>query len=96
MTVDPESVRLARASWDVATPGTRVLFFLRSKRSALKIPNPDELDALPFLSWDELPPETCQALAWDVQFLRRVLGDGHKALKASAAIVAGSGMAATA
>lgn len=88
--LDPESVRLARASWDAATPGTRVLFFLRSKRSALKQLDSDELDAVPFRLWDELAPETCEALAWDVQFLRRVLGDGHRALKAATAIVGGS------
>jgi hypothetical protein len=90
----PESIRLARAAWDVATPGTRVLFFLRSKRSALRQLEGDELDAVPFRTWDELPPETCEALAWDVQFIRRVLSDGHKALKAATAIVGGSGEAA--
>lgn len=86
----PDSIRLARAAWNVATPGTRVLFFLRSKRSALKQLDPDDLDAVPFRLWDELPPETCQALAWDVQFIRRVLGDGHAALRAATAIVDGS------
>lgn len=90
----PESIRLARASWDAATPGTRVLFFLRSKRASFRQLVDDELDSVPFRLWDELPPETCQALAWDVQFLRRVLGDGHAALKAATAIVGGSAGAA--
>lgn len=90
----PESIRLARASWDAATPGTRVLFYLRSRYSALKALDPEQVGMIPFMAWDELPPETCQALAWDVQFLRRVLGDGHAALKATTAILAGSGMAA--
>lgn len=91
--LSPESIRLARASWDAATPGTRVLFFLRSKRSALHPLVGDELDAVPFRLWDELPPETCEALAWDVQFLRRMLADGHAALKAATAVVGGSGRA---
>lgn len=89
----PESIRLARAAWDAATPGTRVLFFLRSKRSAMRQLECDELDQVPFRLWDELPPETCQALAWDVQFLRRMLADGHAALKATTAILPGSGRA---
>lgn len=79
----PESIRLARAAWDAATPGTRVLFFLRSKRSSLKPLDSDELDAVPFRAWDELQPETCEALAWDVQFLRRYLGAGREALRAA-------------
>lgn len=91
--LNPESIRLARASWDAATPGTRVLFFLRSKRSALRQLEGDELDSVPFRLWDELPPETCEAMAWDVQFVRRMLGDGHAALKAATAILPGSGQA---
>jgi hypothetical protein len=59
------------------------LFFLRSKRSALKKLEGDELDQVPFRSWDELPPETCEALAWDVQFVTRMLRDGREALKAA-------------
>lgn len=78
----PDAVRLARAAWDAATPGTRVLFFLRSKRSALRQLEGDELDALPFRSWDELPPETAYALAWDVQFLSGYLRAGRDALRA--------------
>lgn len=83
----PEAVRLARAAWDAATPATRVLFFLRSKRSALVVPQGDELDAIPFRSWDELPPETAHALAWDVQFLSGYLRAGREALKAATASV---------
>lgn len=79
----PESLRLARAAWDAATPGTRVLFFLRSKRAACRQLDGDELDRVPFSTWDELPTETAEALAWDVQFLRRYLGDGRDALRAS-------------
>jgi hypothetical protein len=84
----PESIRLARASWDAATPGTRVLFFLRSKRSSLRKLEGDELDQIPFMSWEQLPPETAHTLAWDVQFLRRYLADGHAALKAATASTA--------
>ncbi|MHB1430391.1 MAG: hypothetical protein ACYCVW_17040 [Rhodocyclaceae bacterium] len=79
----PEAVRLARASWDAATPATRVLFFLRSKRSALRKLEGDELDEVPFRTWDQLPPETCEALAWDVQFLSNMLRGGREALRAS-------------
>lgn len=82
----PESIRLARASWDAATPGTRTLFFLRSKRSSVRKLDVEELESVPFRAWDELPPETCEALAWDVQFLWRVLGDGRAALKAATAV----------
>lgn len=79
----PESIRLARAAWDAATPGTRVLFFLRSKRAALQPLEIDELDQIPFMTWDQLPPETAQHLAWDVQFIARMLRDGRDALRAS-------------
>lgn len=79
----PESIRLARAAWDAATPATRVLFFLRSKRSALQPLEGADLDAVPFRSWDELTPETCHALAWDVQFLSGYLRAGRDALRAS-------------
>lgn len=79
----PEAVRLARAAWDAAIPATRVLFFLRSKRSAVRQLEGDELDRVPFQPWDELPPETAAALAWDVQFLSGVLGAGRAALRAA-------------
>lgn len=79
----PESVRLARAAWDAATPATRVLFFLRSKRSALRQLDGDELDQIPFLSWADLPPETAHTLAWDVQFVAGVLRGGRDALRAA-------------
>lgn len=91
----PESIRLARAAWDVATPGTRVLFFLRTRYAARQGIDRAEM-GLPFLPWDELPAEVASELAWDVQFLRRVLGDGHAALKAATAIVEGSSMSAVA
>lgn len=79
----PEAVRLARAAWDAATPATRVLFFLRSKRAALKPLEGNDLDAVPFFDWDELPAETAYALAWDVQFLSGYLRAGRDALRAS-------------
>lgn len=84
----PESIRLARAAWDAATPATRVLFFLRSKRSALIVPTGDELDAIPFRSWDELPPETAYVMAWDVQFITAMLRGGRDALRASEGVSA--------
>lgn len=79
----PESIRLARAAWDAATPATRVLFFLRSKRSALQPLDGSELDQVPFMTWNELPTETAQIIAWDVQFITRMLRDGRDALRAS-------------
>lgn len=80
---DPAAVRLARASWDAATPATRTVFFLRSKLSALRQPEIAELQQIPFCSWDELPPETAEALAWDVQFVTSMLRGGRDALRAS-------------
>lgn len=85
----PESIRLARATWDAATPGSRVFLFLRC-RYANKTGIPAGDLGVPFMTWDELPPEIALELTWDVQFLRRVLADGHAALKASTAIVGGS------
>lgn len=85
----PESVRLARAAWDAATPATRVLFFLRSKRAALRKLEGDELDALPFCAWDELPHETATVLAWDVQFVSGYLRAGREALRASEGVSGG-------
>ena len=77
-----ESVRLARATWDAATPGSRVFLFLRS-RYANKSGIPAGEMGVPFMAWDELPPGIALEIAWDVQFLRRVFGDGAKALKAA-------------
>lgn len=79
----PESIKLARAAWDAATPGTRVIFFLRSKRSAHVVLKGDELDSVPFRSWDELPAETAYTLAWDVQFIVSMLRGGRDALRAA-------------
>lgn len=81
----PESIRLARATWDAATPGSRVFLFLRS-RYANRNGIPAGEMGVPFLPWDELPTEIALELAWDVQFLRRVLGDGVNALRAATGI----------
>lgn len=81
----PESIRLARASWDAATPMSRVFLLTRSRYAARQGVPADEA-GLMFLPWDELPPETCEALAWDVQFLWRVLRDGREALRAAVAV----------
>lgn len=88
--VDPASVRLARASWDAATPGTRVIFLLRSKAAALQQPDSTELQQFPFRDWDELPHETAVALAWDVQFVTYMLRGGRDALRASEGVSAAS------
>jgi hypothetical protein len=89
VTIDPESVRLARAAWDVATPASRIFLLLRSRYAARRGIGHDEADFFS-RSWDEIPTETALAVAWDVQFMRRVLGDGHKALKAATSSVGGS------
>lgn len=79
---EPQSIRLARASWDAATPGTRALMFMRCRYAVRRAV---DLDAgeVPFLTWEYLPAEIASELAWDVQFLSRVLRDGHAALKAA-------------
>lgn len=86
---DPQAIRLARASWDAATPGTRALMFLRCRYAGRRAV---DLDAgeVPFLTWEYLPAEIASELAWDVQFLSRVLRDGHAALKAATTFVVDS------
>lgn len=89
--LDPDSVRLARASWDAATPASRTFLLLRSRYATRKAHNEALATGADFelfaLSWADLPPETAEAIAWDVQFLRRVLGDGQRALRAATAAV---------
>lgn len=83
---DPQSIRLARASWDAATPGTRALFFMRTRYAGRQVIEFDRGD-VPFLAWDELPAEIASEIAWDVQFVSRVLRDGQAALRSSTASV---------
>lgn len=80
--LQPESIRLARASWDEATPASRVFLLSRSRyamRKALSV----EDQALFSCPWEELNPELAEAVAWDVQFMRRVLRAGQDALRAA-------------
>lgn len=83
-----ESVRLARASWDAADAGHRLWLLLRSRSVVRQVLESKDMNlALSF--WEELPPEVCEAVAWDVQTMRVVLGAGAKALRGAMAIVEG-------
>lgn len=91
---DQQSIRLARAAWDAATPGTRALYFMRCRYAARRAV---ELDAgeIPFLTWEYLPAEIASEIAWDVQFVSRVLRGGQGALRAATAVSEASTRAAT-
>lgn len=81
---DLASIRLARAAWDAATPGTRVLLFLRVKYVSRRTDAAFDAAEVPFLAWDYLPEAAQLELAWEFQFLARVMKDARAALAAAA------------